>query len=121
MYPRNFLLCARQGGGRSRDPLAQLPRVFELFGGVRYLAAQTPGAFRGLPVDLGLLSPDQRGSAFERGFAAVEALPAFRQHNARALDGLLRAFFPGCARNVEFLGELVQPRLALISPERTLL
>jgi len=77
MYPGNPLLCPRQGGGRSRDPLAQLPRAFELFAGIKYLAVQTPGAFRRPPIDLGLLPPDQRGRAFERGLAAVKALPAF--------------------------------------------
>jgi hypothetical protein len=77
MYPGNLLLCPRQGGGRSRDPLAQLPRAFELFAGIKYLAVQTPGAFRRRPIDLGLLPPDKRGSAFERGLAAVKALPAF--------------------------------------------
>jgi hypothetical protein len=77
MYPGNLLPCPRQGGGRSRDPLAQLPRAFEQFAGINYLAVQTPGAFRRPPIDLGLLPPDKRGSAFERGVAAVKALPAF--------------------------------------------
>jgi len=77
MYPGDFLLCPRQGGGRSRDPLAQFPRAFELFAGINYLAVQTPGAFGRPPIDLGLLPPDKRGRAFECGLAAVKALPAF--------------------------------------------
>ena len=76
MYPGDFLPCPRQGGGRSRDPPARLPRAFELFAGINYLAVQTPGAFRRPPIDLGLLPPDKRGRAFERGLAAVKALPA---------------------------------------------
>jgi hypothetical protein len=121
MYPGNFLLRPRQGGRRSHDPLAQLPRAFELVAGIKYLVEQTPGAFRSRPIDLGLLPPDKRGSAFERGFAAVKALPALRQHDARPLDGLQRAFFPAYGRSTELLGELVQPRFALISPALALL
>jgi len=77
MYPGNLLLCPRQGGGRSRDPLAQLPLRVRAVRWIKYLAVQTPGAFRRPPIDLGLLPPDKRGSAFERGLAAVKALPAF--------------------------------------------
>ena len=121
MYPGDFLLCPRQGGGRSRDPLARLPRAFELLAGIKYLAEQAPGAFRRPPIDLGLLPPDKRGSAFKRGVAAVKALPAFRQHDARAVDGLPRAFLPAYGRRMEFPGELVQPRLALINPALALL
>jgi len=77
VYPGNLLPCPRQGGGRSRDPPARLPRAFELFAGIKYLAVQAPGAFRRPAIDLGLLPPDKRGSAFERGLAAVKALPAF--------------------------------------------
>jgi len=33
----------------------------------------------------------------------------------RTVDGLQQAFLPACSRSMEFLGELVQPRFALIN------
>jgi hypothetical protein len=86
----DLVLLAGEKSSRRQEALAQRLGLFDVFGGVAWLAGLIPFGLRDRPVDRRLLPLATRRRTLQRRLVAVEAVASSGQKSACPLDGFVR-------------------------------